>query len=161
MREGLEVDRWGVIRHLLLCAVVAAAGVVILRLKGITVTTSALCLSPILLFAAIRQLRLLAGGLAIEFSGDGFIDHTSGLGFIRWSELASAHRKSYGVGNFVELRFKEPDVFLAKLPWLKAQLWRFNMSQGFRGPAITANWVAGGPDAVLAAINAKVSANGN
>jgi hypothetical protein len=150
----LAVNRRGLLKSVSLSLAILVLGVAAFWARYRSATL--LWLGPILLLAWSAKLRMFVNGVAVEFTPEGLTDHTTGLGFIAWSEIVSARRTVYWFGDYVELELKDPAVVIARLPWWRALFLKSNLRRGLPGAAINAGWVSGGAEAVFASLRTMV-----
>jgi hypothetical protein len=153
----LAVNRIGLLK-----SVLSSLGILILGASALwardRIAPSATILwgGALLLLVWSTKLRLLVNGVAVEFTPEGLIDHTTNLGFIAWSEIVCARRTGHWYGEYVELELKDPGVVIARLPWLRALALKTNLRHGRPGASINADWVSGGTGAIFASLRTMV-----
>ena len=153
----LAVNRWGLLKSVLYSLAILLLGAAAMWARhGIPIGSTFVWLGPVLLLAWSPKLRLLVNGIAVEFTPAGLTDHTTDLGFIAWSEIVSARRTAHWLGEYVELKLKDPGVVIARLPWWRAWALKSNLGHGLPGASINADWVSGGTEAIFASLRTLV-----
>jgi hypothetical protein len=111
----------------------------------------------VLIFAYALHLpvRLLISGEAILIADRGLVDRTSGLDFIGWQEIRSAHLESFMGLTLVGLDLTDPQEVVGRLSPLRRWVWRSHLQKQGARPTLAGSFVEGGPEALQKLINER------
>ena len=149
MITPLGVSRIGLLKSFAFSVLILISGAVLFSLKY--PHSPAWIWGFVISFVAVwsTKIRLLMNDVAVEFTPEGFTDHTNSLGFIAWSDIVSAVYEERWFGEFVDFNVKDRDAVLARLTWLKRLMVKANLKRGLPGFSINAGWVSGGAEAIF------------
>jgi hypothetical protein len=149
MIPRLGVSRIGLLKSFVFSLLILVAGAVAFSMKYPHSPLWVMWLVIAFIAVWATKVPLLVKGVAVEFTSQGLTDHTNGLGFVAWPEIASVRTRSPWFGEFVELEIKDRGTVLSRLGWLKALMVKTNLRQGRPGFSINAGWVSGGAEAIF------------
>jgi hypothetical protein len=99
--------------------------------------------------AAVYTWQLFDSRPRLTISEIGIVDRTLGIGLIPWSDIEGAYKHTIKGSDYICLRLKNVEVYLAKLPKLSRATVSLNAKLGFEPINLNLTGIKGRTDQLL------------